>query len=158
MARLGARSRRACHFGIADVPQDEGGDEQLESECAIGLVLEPPIAQFAELVEGRAGKRIAGFALVEARLGGSTQIDVAQPIEHENRAFEAARSRSARASPFSRIGGQATQHRRSGDRAGADRCGEPQQFVPMRGDMSQGDRFGPPRKIFTRSSNLSQRT
>src|SRR3546814_9244651 len=43
---------------------------------------------------------------------------------------------------LSGIGGQPAEHRRSGDVAGADRCGEPQQFVPMRGDMTQCDRLG----------------
>ena len=38
------------HFEIAGVPQDDGGDEQVEAGCAIGLVLEPPITQLAELV------------------------------------------------------------------------------------------------------------
>src|SRR3546814_1050622 len=43
---------------------------------------------------------------------------------------------------LSGIGRQPAEHRRSGDGAGADRCGEPQQFVPMRGDMTQCDRLG----------------
>src|SRR3546814_7869635 len=63
--------------------------------CALpilSLVFEPPITQFAELVkEERAGERVAGFALVEARLGAPAQVDVAQPVEHEDRAFEAAK-------------------------------------------------------------------
>src|SRR3546814_5983244 len=76
---------------IAGVPQDDGGDEQVEAGGAIGLVLEPPITQFAELVEEeRACERVAGLALVEARLGTPAQINVAQPVEHEDRAFEAA--------------------------------------------------------------------
>jgi hypothetical protein len=33
------------------VPQDDGGDAQVEAGCAIGLVREPPITQLAELVE-----------------------------------------------------------------------------------------------------------
>lgn len=53
------------HFEIAGVPQDDGGDEQVEAGGAIGLVLEPPITQFAELVEEeRACERVAGLALV----------------------------------------------------------------------------------------------
>src|SRR3546814_8405720 len=79
-------------FEIASVPQDDGGDEQVEAGGAISLVFELPITQFAELVkEERAGERVAGFALVEARLGAPAQVDVAQPVEHEDRAFEAAK-------------------------------------------------------------------
>ena len=61
---------------------------------AVGVragMLAPLLAQFAELVEEeRAGERVAGFAFVEARLGAPAQVDVAQPVEHENGAFEAA--------------------------------------------------------------------
>src|SRR3546814_15587155 len=39
------------HFEIASVPQDDGGDEQVEAGGAISLVFEPPITQFAELVK-----------------------------------------------------------------------------------------------------------
>ncbi len=35
---------------IAGVPQDGRSDQQVEAGCAIGLVLEPPITQLAELV------------------------------------------------------------------------------------------------------------
>lgn len=88
---VGCADVRQRHFEIASVPQDDGGDEQVEAGGAIGLVLEPTIAQFAELVEEeRAGERVAGLAFVEARLGAPAQVDVAQPVEHENGAFEAA--------------------------------------------------------------------
>src|SRR3546814_3819651 len=33
------------HFEIAGVPQDDGGDEQIEARCPISLVLEAPITQ-----------------------------------------------------------------------------------------------------------------
>src|SRR3546814_17138359 len=66
---------------------------------------------------------------------------VAQPVEHEDRAFEAAQlAHREGQSVLSRIGGQAAKHRRSGGGVGAYRCGEPQQFLPMRRDMHQCDR------------------
>src|SRR3546814_19973660 len=81
------------HFELAGVPQDDGGDEQVEAGGAIGLVLEPPITQFAELVgEERACERVAGLALVAARLGTTAQINVAQPVEHDDRAVAAGTS------------------------------------------------------------------
>src|SRR3546814_2021031 len=43
---------------------------------------------------------------------------------------------------LSRIAGQETDHRGSGGGAVAYRCGEPQQFIPRRRDMTQCDRFG----------------
>ena len=68
---VGCADVRQRHFEIASVPQDDGGDEQVEAGGAIGLVLEPTIAQFAELVEEeRAGERVAGFAFVEGVVCG----------------------------------------------------------------------------------------
>src|SRR3546814_19664708 len=68
---------------------------------------------------------------------------VAQPVEHEDRAFEAAQlAHREGQSVLSRIGGQAAKLRRSGGGVGAYRCGEPQQFIPMRRNMTQSARFG----------------
>src|SRR3546814_12924415 len=51
------------HLEIASVPQDDGGDEQVEAGGALSMVFEPPIAQFAELVkEGSTGERVGGLA------------------------------------------------------------------------------------------------
>ena len=67
MARnvFGDRQRPDRLFEITSVPQDDGGHEEIEAGGAIGLVLEPPVAQLAELVEEeRASERVAGFSLV----------------------------------------------------------------------------------------------
>lgn len=54
------RQRTDRLLEIAGVPQDDGGDEQVDAGSAIGLVLEPPVAQLTELVkEERAGDRTA---------------------------------------------------------------------------------------------------
>src|SRR3546814_18430626 len=82
---------------IAGVPQDDGGDEQIEAGGAIGLVFEPPVAQLAELVEEEcAGERVAGLALVESGLGAAAQVEIAQPVEHEDRAPDPPRSAGRR--------------------------------------------------------------
>src|SRR3546814_2272579 len=83
------RRRAGRLFEIAGVPQDDGGDEQIEAGGAIGLVFEPPVAQLAELVEEEcAGERVAGLALVESGLGAAAQVEIAQPVEHEDRALD----------------------------------------------------------------------
>ncbi len=79
-----------CPFEIAGVPQDDGRDQQVEAGGAVGLVLEPTVAQFAELVgEERTGEPIARLAPVQPGLGPpAAQIDVLQSVEHEDRAFQ----------------------------------------------------------------------
>jgi hypothetical protein len=74
--------------------------------------------------------------------GSPAQIDVLQPVEHEDRAFEPPdlAQRQCQA-VLARIGGQLAQHRRGGDGPGPDRGGKPQQFVPMRGCMVVRDRI-----------------
>ena len=65
-----------CLFEIAGIPQDDGGYEQIEAGGAIGLVLEPPVAQLAELVEEeRPSERVAGLTLVEPGLGATAQVE-----------------------------------------------------------------------------------
>src|SRR3546814_12698088 len=110
------------HFEIASVPQDDGGDEQVEAGGAISLAFEPPITQFAELVkEERAGERVAGFALVEARPGAPAQSGVAQPAEHEHRAFQSAKLAQ-----------------REGQPALSGTPGTPAPHSPSRSDADQG--------------------
>jgi hypothetical protein len=49
-----------CLFEIAGVPEDDHGDQQFEAGGAVGLVLEPAVAQLTDLVEEeRTGERIA---------------------------------------------------------------------------------------------------
>ena len=84
-------------FEVAGVPQDDGGYEQVEAGGAVGLVFEPAVLQFAELVkEQRSGERVARLSLVEPGLGTPAQVDVAQPVERSIRPT----SRNARARPF----------------------------------------------------------
>lgn len=48
-------------FEIAGVPQHDGGHEQIEAGSAIGLVLEPLVVQFAELIEEERGRARRGL-------------------------------------------------------------------------------------------------
>ena len=63
---VGCADVRQRHFEIASVPQDDGGDEQVEAGGAVGLVFEPAVPQFAELVEEQGSREsIARLSLIE---------------------------------------------------------------------------------------------
>ena len=52
-------------FEINGVPEDDGGDDQVETARPIALVLEAAVAQVALPVEeDGAGERVPGFALI----------------------------------------------------------------------------------------------
>ena len=88
---------------IARVPQDNGGDQQVQPRCPIGLVLEGAVAQLAQAVEEyRAGKRIARLALVQPGIGAPAQLTAAEPVERKKASLMRPISRSATASPFCR--------------------------------------------------------
>lgn len=130
-------------FEVAGVPQDDGGYEQVEAGGAVGLVFKPAVPQFAELVEEqRSGERVARLSFVEPGLGTPAQVDVAQPVEHEDRAFDPTdlAQRQGKA-VLAWIGGQPAQHRGGGDGAAADRSDEPEQLVPMVSDVADRDRI-----------------
>jgi len=74
---------------VTGVPEDHGRHDQVQSGGAVGLVLESAVSSLAELAEeDGAGERVARLALVQSRLGTAAQVQVAQPVQHEHRAFE----------------------------------------------------------------------
>src|SRR3546814_18603517 len=97
------------------------------------MLFDPPVALLAELVEEEcAVGRVAGIARVESGLGAAAQVEIAQPVEHEDRALDPPNlAQGQRQSVLARIGGQSAQHSRSGGGAAADRSGETQQVVPL---------------------------
>ena len=128
-------------FEVARVPEDDGRDDEVETRGAIGLVLEGAVAQLAELAEeDGAGERVPGLALVQACLRAPAQVEVAQPVQHEDRALEPAHlAQRDRQSVLARVGGQLLQHRRGGHGARADRRRHPQQLVPVLSDVHDVD-------------------
>ena len=59
---------------IDGVPEDDGGDGEIEAGGAVALVFEGPIADFAETVEEHGtGEGVACFALVETSVGPPAQ-------------------------------------------------------------------------------------
>ena len=75
---------------IDGVPQDHGGDGEIEAGRPVFLIFEGPVADFAEAMkEHRPGERVARLALVEAGVGPPPQRRVADPVEGEERALQA---------------------------------------------------------------------
>lgn len=89
-----------------------------------------------------AGERVARLALVQSRLGAAAQVQVAQPVQHEHRAFEPSHlaQRNSQA-VLPRVSGQPLQHGRRGHRAGADGRGHAQELVPVLSDVRHVDRM-----------------
>ena len=76
---------------IDGVPEDDGGDGEIEAGRAVTLVFKGSVADFAEPVkEYRSGKGVPRLALVEAGVRPPPQGGVADPVEGEQRALQTA--------------------------------------------------------------------
>src|SRR3954454_20154627 len=76
---------------IDGVPQHDGRGDQREPAGAMLLGFGATIAQAAEAVEAHgAGQCIARFALVQFRSGTPAQLRIAEPVEHQQGALNAA--------------------------------------------------------------------
>ena len=78
------------------IPIDNDGRRQIQAGNAVLLPFGRAITDFAAPVEvDCAFQRVMGLTLVQADLSPALQLYVAQPVQHEDRAFEAARRRLA---------------------------------------------------------------
>jgi hypothetical protein len=67
---------------VLGVPQNDGRDQQVEAGGTEHLVLEAPVAQFTKPIEEqRASECVTSFAFVQAGMGASPQIEIADPVE-----------------------------------------------------------------------------
>ena len=75
---------------IDGVPEDDGRYGEIEAGSPVPLVLKSPVTDFTKAMkEHRSGERVTGLALVEPGIRPPAQSRVADPIEREERAFEA---------------------------------------------------------------------
>ncbi len=75
-------------FQIHGVPENDGGDNQVQAAGAISLVLETAVAEVALAVEEDGTREsVSGFAFVEAYLDTPAELGVFHPLQHEKRAF-----------------------------------------------------------------------
>jgi len=93
-------------FQISGVPKDDGRDDEIEAGGAVLLIFVRAVADFAEpMDEDRQRETVAGFAFVELLAGPAAQIGVFDPIESEERAFQASQFAKRRSDAvLSRIG------------------------------------------------------
>ena len=76
---------------IEGVPQDDGGDEEVEAGSAMLLVFEGAVADFAETMqEDGARQAVARLALVEFTARIAAQLRVFDPIERIQGALQSA--------------------------------------------------------------------
>jgi hypothetical protein len=75
-------------FQIHGVPENDGGDNQVQAAGAISLALETAVAEVALAVkEDGTRESVSGFAFVEAYLDTPAELGVFHPLQHEKRAF-----------------------------------------------------------------------
>ena len=75
---------------IDGVLENDGGDREIEARSAVALILESPIADFAEAMKEHGPlESVVRLALVEAGVGAAAQGGVADPVEREQSALQA---------------------------------------------------------------------
>lgn len=85
-----ATQRMCCALQIDRVPQHDGRRHQVEAAGPVALLLEAAVADFAQTVEEYgAGQRVARFALVQSSVDAAAQLHALQPVQDEQRAFDA---------------------------------------------------------------------
>lgn len=76
---------------VRNVPICNGDDEQVETGCAILLVFESAIQKSALAVDkNRVSQSMTGLSLVQSGLAGAAQYRLFQPVQREQRPFNAA--------------------------------------------------------------------
>ena len=77
-------------FQIHGVPENDGGDNQVQAAGAISLALETAVAEVALAVkEDGTRESVSGFAFVEAYLDTPAELGVFHPLQHKKRALDA---------------------------------------------------------------------
>lgn len=80
---VGCADVRQRHFEIASVPQDDGGDEQVEAGGAIGLVLGlSALLGHGYTVDNRAQPEMATFGVFRRRVPPIAMQNRRLPLDH----------------------------------------------------------------------------
>ena len=137
-------------FEISSIPKDDRRNDKVEAGSAVLLIFICAVADFAEpMDEDRPRETVAGFAFVEFLAGPASQIGVVDPVESEERAFQASQFAKRRGDAVLPGMGRELPHddrRRHG--AGADGRPDSQDIGPMGAD--QGDIYAPGNQGFER--------
>ena len=118
------------------VPQDDGGDDQVQRRGARGLALERTVAEPPEPVQADGpGKRVAGLAFVQLQLGGAADLGVLDPSQGPQGTLDAAQlAEGGGEAVLPGVGPEPLEHQRGADGPGADRSREAEQLVPLAAD------------------------
>lgn len=108
---------------IDGVPQDDGGNQQIEAAGSIALILIGTIADFPESVEEHSPpQRILLVAFIESDMAAMAQLGVLQPVEREEGALELSQfTQRMGQTILAGIGSELAQNNRGRHRAGFDR-------------------------------------
>ena len=131
LARLAQGLR--CPLQIDRIPQHDGGCHQVQAAGAVPLLLECPVADFAQpMNEDRPGQRVARLPFVQTGVHAAAQLDVLEPVQDEQRAFDPAQlAQRDRQAILPRVAAELAQHEGGRDGAMLDRGGQAQHVVPM---------------------------
>ena len=114
---------------------------QIQAAGAIALVLEAPVAEFAQPVEEHGpGQRVPASPLFRPDMDPSAQLDALQPFQGEQRAFDPAQfPQRQRQTVLAGIAAELAQHERGRHGALLDRRRQAQDFVPVGADLLDVD-------------------
>ena len=124
------------------VPVDDDGGEQVEAGDAVVLTFAGAVAQFAALMEVDGTlEGVVGFSFVQAGLSAPTHGGVSDPVDHEQRAFDAADfAKGGRQLVLARIGSELAQDLARAHGPGGHSGRDAQDVGPVPGDQVGVDR------------------
>ena len=97
------------------------------------MLLKAAVSDFAQAVEEHGpGQRVAGLALVQPGIDAAAQLHALQPVQHEQRALDAAQlTQGHRQTVLPWVAAQFPQHQRGRHGALLDGRDQAQDFIPM---------------------------
>lgn len=124
-------------FQVDSIPQHDDGRHKVQTAGAVPLLLEGPVAYFAQPVdEDLPGQRIVRLALVQPGVHASAQFDVLEPVQDEQRVLDAAQfAQLDRQTVLARVAAKFAQHEGGHDGAMLDRGDQAQHIVPVRAQV-----------------------
>ncbi len=82
--------RLYCSFHIDRIPQHDGSSDEVQTTGSIALLLKAAVTNLTQAIEEyRSGQGITRLTLVQLRMNAATQLNILQPIQYEQRSFDA---------------------------------------------------------------------
>ncbi len=137
----GGSECRDCSFEVDRIPEHDRGDDEIQPAGSEALVVEGTVLDQTRAVEAhRAAQRVLGLTLVQTDRHAATELGALQPVQHEQRAVDAADLAPPPGQPvLTRVRGQLAQYQRGGRRSLANRRGQTRELVPLALDSPDVD-------------------